>query len=97
MKKKREYDDDDGRTIADMSDVETPSGFIGGGFRNKASNSSPEDTSHHEIPHIEMSNKDRRIWIFAAMKAGLLVAFSYIIGAVLLIGLILLLGYSAIR
>ncbi len=96
MKDKRKYDDDDGRTIADMSDTLTPSGFVGGGFGNKTSSISGDDTSHSEMPHVEMSKQDRRIWIFAAMKAGLLVALIYIIGAILLIGLILLLGYSAL-
>lgn len=93
MKKKRKYDDDDGRTIADMSDIGGAPRFAGGRLAGKA----PDDMSDSKMPYVEMSKKDRRIWIFAAMKAGLLVALVYIIGAVLLIGLIILLGYSAIR
>ncbi len=76
MGKKRAYDDDDGRTIADMSGLEM------GIPRNRRQDQGEE---------IQMSKGERRFYILGALKAGLLVALAFIVGLGLVIGLLLLL------
>lgn len=87
-RKKRTYEDDDGRVIADMSDLERPSLW-----RIKKPSSlrpelSAEEPSKPDLPWEntnDLSSEDRRIYIFAALKAALLIAGVFIAAAVLLI------------
>ncbi len=79
----RVYDDDDGRTIADMSDVYSSPVLIPRRKRN-----------HHTEPpkpsEEDWDPQDRKVYIFAALRAALMIALVYAVGFGLLIGLLLL-------
>ena len=77
MGKKREYDDDDGRTIADMSGL-----YMGG---------TPAKPDKEQGEEYSLSKSERRYYILGALKAGLLIAFAFIAGLGLVVGLLLLL------
>lgn len=85
----RMQEDDDGRTIADMSDVSRP-GFWG---RPKAARPAPrqEGPASAEEPWREpepiMTPEERRWYILGALKAALLIGMAFIAG----IGLVVLL------
>ena len=79
------YDDDDGRTIADMSDVTGPSMFLPRG-RHKT----PVEQNESACSEPEWEPKDRRLYIFGALRAALLIALVYAVGFALIIGLLLL-------
>lgn len=79
----RVYDDDDGRTIADMSDVYSSPVLIPRRKRNR----------HTEPPKPSEGDwdpQDRKVYIFAALRAALMIALVYAVGFGLLIGLLLL-------
>lgn len=79
----RVYDDDDGRTIADMSDVHSSPVLIPRRKRNR----------HAEPPkpaEEDWDPQDRKVYIFAALRAALMIAMVYAVGFGLLIGLLLL-------
>lgn len=79
----RVYDDDDGRTIADMSDVYSSPVLIPRRKRNR----------HTEPPKPSEEGwdpQDRKVYIFAALRAALMIALVYAVGFGLLIGLLLL-------
>ena len=84
---RREEDfEDDGRTIADMSEVGSESvlsgllrGFGLGRDRTSGHESNPsEDAAGRKIPDGEISPGERRLWTLGAIKAALLVSLVYI-------------------
>ena len=89
MKKEQDYEDD-GRTVADMSGVDTPSVLRGWfGLRTPPGDSSRKrtipETDRADRPGVgsmqqepEISPDERRMWTFAAIRAALLVALVYI-------------------
>lgn len=79
----RVYDDDDGRTIADMSDISAPSLF-----RPRSSGRRRDEKP--EQPKEDWDPQDRKVYIFAALRAALMIALVYAVGFGLLIGLLLL-------
>lgn len=93
MGRKRVYDDDDGRTIADMSGLERPRLILPRHWDNvpKPAAAQPPEPEQEESPvrpweqQDEMSPEDRHVYILAALRAGLLIGGIYIAGAVLLI------------
>ena len=90
-RKKRNYADDDGRVIADMSDLELPNLWR---IRrpSRRPELSAEEPAEPDRPWEDgngLSPEDRRIYIFAALKAALLIAGVFIAGAVLLIAAML--------
>lgn len=94
MGRKRVYDDDDGLTIADMSGLERPRLILPRHWDNvpKPAAAQPPEPEQEETvsrpwesARDEMSSEDRRVYIFAALRAGLLIGGIYIAGAVLLI------------
>lgn len=68
---KKQYDDDDGRTIADMSQVTRPSLFGHVGER--------KDEGEKKENEIKLSRGERFAAVMGAMKAGLLIALVYVI------------------
>lgn len=77
--------EDDGRTIADMSQV-PGSTFFGGAPRKKS------DEKFELHPGQEpYSRKERFRYTMAALKAGLLIGLAYIAGLALVVALLLLL------
>lgn len=101
MGKKREYDDDDGRTIADMSDIGRQPMWLA---RRPQSGERParrmgedpdaRDGQRQARPWEDqstLSKEERRLYILGAVKAGLLIALFFIVGLGLLILLLLFL------
>ena len=77
---KKEYDDDDGRTIADMS-------FLDGQYRLfRRKKRTQEETSDN--PQPVMSGEERRMYVKGAMSAALLRGLIFIGGLALAIFLI---------
>lgn len=74
--KNRDDFQDDGRIVADMSDLEGAGGFS---FRKFRKNNIKTDTSS------DFSQEDRRIYLKAAMLSTLLIASVFLIAAALFI------------
>lgn len=93
---KNQYEEDDGRTVADMSDLQR-STFLGG-WRPIGGSAVPEKP---ERPDENQSSKrrpweddsltkeERRMYVLGAMKATLLIGMVYVVGGGLLIALLL--------
>ena len=88
MKNKRIYDDDDGRTIADMSGVGAPASMFGGIGKKK---SRQEEGEEEKQPLLDITRQERRMYIFGALGAALLIAGAFIVGLGLAILLMVLL------
>lgn len=103
---KKSYDDDDGRTIADMSGIDRPGAF----FPRKVGNlrlhdrefssfDSPENpegengrqTARPWEEDSALGREERRMYIFGALKAALLIGLAFVVGLGLLVALLLLL------
>ena len=84
MKKQKKYDDDDGRTIADMSDIEPMPLLVpkfGVNKEKKPPEPSPEEKkTEDERPWEDkgMSKNDRRTIVLGAMGATALIAGIFI-------------------
>ena len=76
-RKRKTYEDDDGRTIADMSDVSRPSlmGRRPPEVPGEAQNSSTQNRTEDIIPP-----EDRKWYVLGALKAALLIALAFIVG-----------------
>lgn len=92
-RKPKKYEDDDGRVIADMSGVSRPNLFhLGGPAPKPTQPIQPEvEQSQEDRPweSTEMSREDRRAYIWASLKAGLLIGLVYLVGLGLLTALLL--------
>ena len=75
MKKWDDFEDD-GRTVADMSDLEAAGGFS---FRKFRKNMVKSETSS------DFSEEDRRIYLKAALMSTMLIASVFLIAAALFI------------
>ena len=90
---KKVYDDDDGRTIADMSGLDFPGAFSFRGVRPKkpepeGKGDQPEtDDRPWEAQMGQLSKCELRMAILGALKAAMLIALAYIAGLGLLIWL----------
>ena len=83
MKKYNEYDDDDGRTIADMSDVTRPAAFTPRRKeprRPKNHNPSQQGSFLFEKQEEPFTREERRMYVLGALKASLLIAAAFIVG-----------------
>ena len=100
----RKYDDDDGRTIADMSDLPDVSalgswsglrgakGGLGAVFSGGFGRSSRRgNETKNEIPAPEMDGEERRMYVLGMLKASLGIGMIYIIAFAVFIGLLLFL------
>ena len=94
MAKKKQYSDDDGRTIADMSGVER-NPLIIPRFPKKAQNEpkNAEITDVEDRPweNNDLSKEERRSVIFGAMSASALIALLFIVAGAVAIALFILL------
>ena len=74
---KKQYEDDDGRTIADMSAL-TP----GGGFKGFTQNKKKQEEQEREERPWEdtFTREERRMYMLGALKAALLIALVFIVG-----------------
>ena len=98
MARKREWDDDDGRTIASMSDVGRQNLFIPRKpIREERKPAVPESEtgeSKNDRPweqSEQFSKQERRWYALGALKAALLIAMAFIIGLGLAILIMILL------
>ena len=83
------YDDDDGRTVADMSGID--GGFSNPFGKKKKPAQDPDQTKN--LHHEPIMNKKEEFWyIMGALKAALLIGGAFIVGLGLVILLILLAG-----
>ena len=93
--KERVYEDDDGRTIADMSAVPRPGiGLMRNGRKpENPGPPTPETVSHARTdrPWEEhtVSREERRMYVFGALRAALLIAFAFIGGLALVTAFLL--------
>ena len=98
MARKKEWDDDDGRTIASMSEVGRPNLFIPRKpIREERRQNVPEteyEQSKKDRPweqSEQFSKQERRWYAFGALKAALLIAMAFIVGLGLAILIMILL------
>ena len=92
MSKRREYDDDDGRRVADMSSVERPNLLTvrRPAVEREAASGEEEAAPKKpawENPAASMPKDDRRAFIWGALSAALLIGIAFLAG----IGLVILL------
>lgn len=91
MARRKEWDEDDGRIIADMSGIERPRFFVPGTGSRKSSTEQRPDTLQEEAKEqaanerywengSEFTSKERRMYVLGALKAALLIAFAFIAG-----------------
>ncbi len=91
-RQRKTYDDDDGRTIVDMSGVERPSMF---GHLPKSEKKNPVFSAPEEKKpdrpweDHSFSKSERRAAIRGALSAALLIGLAYIVGLGLLIAILL--------
>ena len=97
-RRRKVYDDDDGRTIADMSGLAPQPLLIPGrpaGRKRKPAPPEEPDHAPSDRPWEEeqdlLSKEDRRLYILGALKAALLIALVFIVGLGLAIALLVLL------
>lgn len=96
---KKQYDDDDGRIIADMSQIHPTPMFVpgrpdeasGAGERgkNRASSSDEQERAARPWEDTSLTAKERLMYVLGAMKATLLIAFAYLAGLAAVIWLLL--------
>ena len=83
--RKREPFEDDGRTIADMSDIVPQRTFL------------PRRRRHEDTPSggegLDLTPKEKRWAALGAMKAVLVIAGAYLLGLGILLGLLFLLWH----
>ena len=91
---KKTYDDDDGRTIVDMSGVERPPMF-GAMFRTLPSKRD-EKTPQKEKKGKEsgFTKKEQRWYIFGALGGALLIGLVFVVAFALLIILLLTIWHA---
>ena len=87
----KRYDDDDGRTIVDMSGVERPAMF---GHLPKKENpvfSKPKEKPERPWEDSGYNRSERRSAVLGALSASLLIALAYIVGLGALVAILLFL------
>ena len=90
-RRRKEYPDDDGRTIVDMSGLERAPMLLP---RRPKAGPPPAEPPASDRPWEDrrISRETRRGLIGGALSAALLIALAFILGLGLVIGLIVLLG-----
>lgn len=85
MASRREWDDDDGRIVADMSGIERPR-FLMPRIATKRSVSGDRRTGEQAVEErssvyeAEFTPRERRMYMLGALKAALLIALVFIAG-----------------
>ncbi|HHU84469.1 MAG TPA: hypothetical protein GXZ23_04790 [Clostridiales bacterium] len=91
---KKFYDDDDGRTIADMSSLDRPPMFIPKFPKRDSSEKNHEitegaETNERPWENNEMSREERKAYVFGALKATLIIAGVFLAGIAITIWIML--------
>lgn len=87
----KKYDDDDGRSIADMSSVGQPNLFTFRNPKDKNEQAQTPDEDQSERPwekKPEMPKEDRRAYVLAAVLTALGVGAVFLVGLGLIIWLL---------
>ena len=96
MRKKKIYDDDDGRTIADMSEVSRQSLLIPRKpvHSDKSNNEVNDISSQNDKPWEEdkLTKGERFAFAFGAMSAAAVIALIFILGALAVICILYFFG-----
>ena len=97
MRNRREYEDDDGRRVADMSGVERPNLLTVRTPPKQARADAEADGAARkqpgwENPAASMPKDDRKAFIWGALSAALLIGLAFLVGIGLVILLITLLN-----
>ena len=80
-RKKRVYEDDDGRTIADMSDVSAPSMFVPKSLPQSRKSVEPRQEKPSPAWQDDgYTAKERFLVAMGALKAALLIGMAFIVG-----------------
>ena len=90
MAKRKQYDDDDGRTVVDMSGVENPHSLFMPRFPKKEkpkSENSENGAEERPWENFEFSKDERRFFALGAMSASALIALIFIVCFGILIAL----------
>lgn len=86
---KQSYDDD-GRTIADMSDLDRQPLLLPHLPKRKKENAGPEQPDENQ-PELQLTQEERRAYLGGAISASMLLAGVFIaVGAIVIILLLLL-------
>lgn len=85
-KERKQYPDDDGRTIADMSGIERQPLFLPR-FKKRSSPSEQSEETEEKMP---FSGKERRSFIFGALSAALMIAGVFVAVFAIVIALMVL-------
>ena len=90
----RNYDDDDGRVVADMSGLERQPMLLPRLPKRKKENAAatPEDAGAQQ-PELQLTAEERRSYMAGAVGAGLLIAGIFIAAGAVIITLLLLLWH----
>ena len=91
--RRKEHEDDDGRTIVDMSGVSNPS-LLGRRPAERMKFVADEPKGNHPQPEQPPFTREER-WMYAlgALKAALLIALAFIVGLGLVIAILLLIWH----
>ena len=89
MKKQKTYDDDDGRTIADMSGVGRSGMFTFRSFKKNSTFRKPDD----ETPQEDYTRDQRKAAVGGALSAALLIAGAFIGAGAIVIALLTLIWH----
>ncbi len=86
---RRPDEEDDGRTIADMSDLDRPNpfSFAVGELRKEEQQMYPPSNSSWQ--EVDLTRRERLLMIAGALKATLLIALAYIVGLAAVVWLLL--------
>lgn len=83
-------DQDDGRTIADMSQISRPSILENlSSFRRKGDQPQDFRQAPSPYPDAPFTAGEKRLFVFAALKAALLIALVFLVGLGLVIAALL--------
>ena len=88
-REKKQYPDDDGRTIADMSGIERQPLMLP--RLRKRDRQDPVQTEGTQQPEEQLSKEERRSYMFGALGAALLIAAVFVV--VFAIAIIILLQF----
>ncbi len=87
MKQQKTYDDDDGRTIADMSGVQRSNLFLPRSLKKNGTFSKQEEQPD-DATQEQFTNRQRRIAVGGALTAALLIAGAFIGAGAIVIALL---------
>ena len=90
MKKPKTYDDDDGRTIADMSGVQRSSMFLPRSLKKHGTFAKPAQEASEEPQY---TNEQRRFAVGGALTAALLIAGAFIGAGAIVIAVLTLIWH----